>query len=393
MEVAKPLLLFLKNMIDFTLTEDQELIQKTAREFAVEHLAPGVMDRDENAEFPYEQIKLMGELGFMGMMVPEEYSGAGMDTLTYVIALEEIAAVEAAASTIMSVNNSLVCQLLADWGTNVQKDQYLKTLASGIKLGAYSLSEPQSGSDASNLRTHARRKNGHYLINGTKNWVTNGINSDVVVMFCLTDKDLGSKGISAFIVDKGMAGFSTGKKEDKLGIRASDTCELYFEDCEVPVENRIGEEGAGFKIAMNTLGGGRIGIAAQALGIARAALEAAVAYAGARKQFGKTIGSFGAIQNKLANTATEIDAARLLIWRAAKLKDRGKPYVKESSMAKLYASTVAMKAATDCVQIYGGYGYMREYGVERLMRDAKITQIYEGTSEIQQLIIGRELMK
>ena len=380
-------------MIDFTLTEDQELIQKTAREFAVEHLAPGVMDRDENAEFPYEQIKLMGELGFMGMMVPEEYSGAGMDTLTYVIALEEIAAVEAAASTIMSVNNSLVCQLLADWGTNVQKDQYLKTLASGIKLGAYSLSEPQSGSDASNLRTHARRKNGHYLINGTKNWVTNGINSDVVVMFCLTDKDLGSKGISAFIVDKGMAGFSTGKKEDKLGIRASDTCELYFEDCEVPVENRIGEEGAGFKIAMNTLGGGRIGIATQALGIARAALEAAVAYAGARKQFGKTIGSFGAIQNKLANTATEIDAARLLIWRAAKLKDRGKPYVKESSMAKLYASTVAMKAATDCVQIYGGYGYMREYGVERLMRDAKITQIYEGTSEIQQLVISRELMK
>tara|TARA_B100000929_G_scaffold97108_1_gene76155 strand:+ start:78 stop:1220 length:1143 start_codon:yes stop_codon:yes gene_type:complete len=380
-------------MIDFTLTEDQELIQKTAREFAVEHLAPGVMDRDENAEFPYEQIKLMGELGFMGMMVPEEYSGAGMDTLTYVIALEEIAAVEAAASTIMSVNNSLVCQLLADWGTNVQKDQYLKTLASGIKLGAYSLSEPQSGSDASNLRTHARRKNGHYIINGTKNWVTNGINSDVVVMFCLTDKDLGSKGISAFIVDKGMAGFSTGKKEDKLGIRASDTCELYFEDCEVPVENRIGEEGAGFKIAMNTLGGGRIGIAAQGLGIARAALEAAVAYAGARKQFGKTIGSFGAIQNKLANTATEIDAARLLIWRAAKLKDRGKPYVKESSMAKLYASTVAMKAATDCVQIYGGYGYMREYGVERLMRDAKITQIYEGTSEIQQLVIGRELMK
>ena len=380
-------------MIDFTLTEDQELIQKTAQEFAVEHLAPGVMDRDENAEFPYEQIKLMGELGFMGMMVPEEYSGAGMDTLTYVIALEEIAAVEAAASTIMSVNNSLVCQLLADWGTNVQKEQYLKTLASGKKLGAYSLSEPQSGSDASNLRTHARQKNGHYIINGTKNWVTNGINSDVVVMFCLTDKDLGSKGISAFIVDKGMAGFSTGKKEDKLGIRASDTCELYFENCEVPVENRIGEEGAGFKIAMNSLEGGRIGIAAQGLGIARAALEAAVAYAGARKQFGKTIGSFGAIQNKLANTATEIDAARLLIWRAAKLKDRGKPYVKESSMAKLYASTVAMKAATDCVQIYGGYGYMREYGVERLMRDAKITQIYEGTSEIQQLVISRELMK
>ena len=380
-------------MIDFTLTEAQELIQKTAREFAIQHLAPNVMDRDENAEFPYEQLKLMGELGFMGMMVPEKYNGAGLDTLTYVLALEEIAAVEAATSTIMSVNNSLVCQLLVDWGTNTQKDQYLKTLASGKKLGAYSLSEPQAGSDASNLRTYARRKNGYYIINGTKNWVTNGINSDVVILFCLTDKNLGSKGISAFIVDKEMTGLSTGKKEDKLGIRASDTCELYFDDCKVPIENRIGDEGIGFKIAIKTLGGGRIGIAAQALGIARAALEAAVAYAAKRKQFGKIIGSFGAIQNKLANTATEIDAARLLIWRAAKLKDKGKPYLKESSMAKLYASNVAMKAATDCVQIHGGYGYMREYGVERLMRDAKITQIYEGTSEIQQLVISRELMK
>ena len=380
-------------MIDFALTETQELIQKTAREFAVEHLAPNVIDRDENAEFPYKQIKLMGELGFMGMMVPKKYNGAGLDTLTYIIALEEIAVVEAATSTIMSVNNSLVCQLLADWGTDTQKDQYLKMLASGEKLGAYSLSEPQSGSDASNLKTHARRENDHYIINGTKNWVTNGINSDIVILFCVTDKDLGSKGISAFIVNKETAGLVTGQKEDKLGIRASDTCELYFENCKVPIKNRIGDEGIGFEIAMKTLRGGRIGIAAQALGIARAALESALTYAIERKQFGKNIGSFGAIRNKLADIATEIDAARLLIWRAAKLKDNGESFIKESSMAKLYASTVAMKAATDCVQIHGGYGYMREYGVERLMRDAKITQIYEGTSEIQQLVIGRELMK
>ena len=380
-------------MIDFALTETQQLIQKTAREFAVEHLAPNVIDRDENAEFPYKQIKLMGELGFMGMMVPKLYNGAGLDTLTYIIALEEIAVVEAATSTIMSVNNSLVCQLLTDWGTDTQKDQYLKMLASGEKLGAYSLSEPQSGSDASNLKTYARRKNDHYVINGTKNWVTNGINSDIVILFCVTDKDLGSKGISAFIVNKETAGLITGQKEDKLGIRASDTCELYFENCKVPIKNRIGDEGIGFEIAMKTLRGGRIGIAAQALGIARAALESALTYAIERKQFGKNIGSFGAIQNKLADIATEIDAARLLIWRAAKLKDNGKSFIKESSMAKLYASTVAMKAATDCVQIHGGYGYMREYGVERLMRDAKITQIYEGTSEIQQLVIGRELMK
>ena len=380
-------------MIDFSLTQTQELIQKTAREFAVEHLAPNVIDRDENAEFPYKQIKLMGELGFMGMMVPEKYNGAGLDTLTYTIALEEIAVVEAATSTIMSVNNSLVCQLLTDWGTDKQKDQYLKMLASGEKLGAYSLSEPQSGSDASNLKTYARRENDYYIINGTKNWVTNGINSDIVILFCVTDKDLGSKGISAFIVNKETAGLATGQKEDKLGIRASDTCELYFENCKVPIKNRIGDEGIGFEIAMKTLRGGRIGIAAQALGIARAALESALTYAIERKQFGKNIGSFGAIRNKLADIATEIDAARLLIWRAAKLKDNGESFIKESSMAKLYASTVAMKATTDCVQIHGGYGYMREYGVERLMRDAKITQIYEGTSEIQQLVIGRELMK
>ena len=380
-------------MIDFTLTSEQELIQKTAREFAKEHLAPGVIERDDKAEFPAEQIKMMGELGFMGMMVPEEWGGAGFDTVTYVIAMEEIAAVELATSTVMSVNNSLVCQLFIDYGTAEQKEKYLKPLATGEKLGAYSLSEPQSGSDASNMRTFAKKEGNHYIINGTKNWVTNGINSDIVILFCLTEKGAGYKGISAFVVEKGTPGLSTGKKEDKLGIRASDTCELYFENCRIPAENIIGEEGQGFKVAMKALGGGRIGIAAQALGLARAALDASVSYAKERKQFGKTIGEFGAIQNKLADMATEVDAARMLIWRAAKLKDEGKIYTRESSMAKLYASSTAMRAATECVQIHGGYGYMREYGVERLMRDAKITQIYEGTSEIQQLVIARDLLK
>ena len=380
-------------MIDFTLTSEQELIQKTAREFAKEHLAPGVIERDDKAEFPTEQIKVMGELGFMGMMVPEEWSGAGFDTLTYVIAMEEIAAVELATSTIMSVNNSLVCQLFVDYGTEDQKEKYLKPLAIGEKLGAYSLSEPESGSDASNMRTFAKKEGDHYVINGTKNWVTNGINGDIVILFCMTEKSVGYKGISAFVVEKGTLGLSTGKKENKLGIRASDTCELYFENCRIPGENMIGEEGQGFKVAMKALGGGRIGIAAQALGLARAALDASISYAKERKQFGKTIGEFGAIQNKLADMATEIDAARMLVWRAAKLKDDGKNYYRESSMAKLYASSTAMKAATECVQIHGGYGYMQEYGVERLMRDAKITQINEGTSEIQQLVIGRDLLK
>ena len=380
-------------MIDFTLTSEQELIQKTAREFAKEHLAPGVIERDDKAEFPTEQIKVMGELGFMGMMVSEEWGGAGFDTLTYVIAMEEIAAVELATSTIMSVNNSLVCQLFVDYGTEDQKEKYLTPLAIGEKLGAYSLSEPESGSDASNMRTFAKREGDHYVINGTKNWVTNGINGDIVILFCMTEKNVGYKGISAFVVEKGTLGLSTGKKENKLGIRASDTCELYFENCRIPGENMIGEEGQGFKVAMKALGGGRIGIAAQALGLARAALDASISYAKERKQFGKTIGEFGAIQNKLADIATEIDAARMLVWRAAKLKDNGKNYYRESSMAKLYASSTAMKAATECVQIHGGYGYMQEYGVERLMRDAKITQIYEGTSEIQQLVIGRDLLK
>lgn len=380
-------------MIDFTLTDEQELIRNTVREFAQEHLAPGVIERDDKAIFPAEQIKIMADLGFMGMMIPEKWGGSGIDTRSYVLALEEIAAVDASAAVIMSVNNSLVCQLLFDWGTNEQKEKYLIPLAKGEKLGAYSLSEPQSGSDASNMRTFAEKNGTHYILNGTKNWVTNGQTSDVVIVFCLTEKGVGYKGISAFIVGKGLKGLSVGKKEDKLGIRASDTCELYFEDCQIPVENLIGEEGQGFKVALKTLSGGRIGIASQALGIARAALDASISYANERHQFGQPIGEFGAIQNKIADMATEIDAARLLIWRAAHLKDLGKPFKKEASMAKLYASSVAMRASRECVQIHGGYGYMQEYGVERLMRDAKITQIYEGTSEILQLVIAKELLK
>ena len=380
-------------MIDFSLNNEQELIKKTARDFANDHLLPGVIERDEKAEFPYEQIKMMGELGFMGMMVPENLGGSGFDTISYVIALEEIASIELATSTVMSVNNSLVCQILMEYGTPEQKEKYLRSLAKGKKLGAYSLSEPQSGSDASNMRTFAKKDGDNYIINGVKNWVTNGINCDIVILFCVTNKDSDKKEITAFIVEKGTEGFKTGKKEDKLGIRASDTCELYFENCRINKENIIGSVGDGFKIAMQTLSGGRIGIAAQALGLAKAALNASVSYAKERKQFGRSIGSFGAINNKIADMATDVDAARMLVWRAAFLKDSGKPFLNESSMAKLFASSVAMKAATECVQIHGGYGYMQEYGVERLMRDAKITQIYEGTSEIQQLVIGRELMK
>ena len=380
-------------MIDFTLTSEQELIQKTAREFAQEHLAPGVIERDDKAEFPTGQIKMMGELGFMGMMVPEEWGGAGFDTITFVIAMEEIAAVELATSTIMSVNNSLVCQLFTDYGTHDQKEKYLKPLANGDMLGAYSLSEPQSGSDASNLRTFAEKSNGHYILNGIKNWVSNGISSDLVIVFALTTKGIGHKGVSAFCVEKGTPGLTTGKKEEKLGIRGSDTCELYFENCKIPVENLIQEEGSGFHIAMKTLDGGRIGIGAQAVGIAQASLDRGLEYSKERKQFGKPISSFGAIKSKLAQMATNIEASRLLVLRAAALKDNYQPYTKEAAMGKLFASQTAMDASRECVQIFGGYGYMQEYGVERLMRDAKITQIYEGTSEIQELVIARTILE
>jgi alkylation response protein AidB-like acyl-CoA dehydrogenase len=375
------------------LSEEQELVRNTACEFAEKHLKPGVIERDENAEFPSEQVKMMGELGFMGVMVPERWNGAGMDTISYALIIEELSRVDASAGVIVSVNNSLVCQILVNYGNVWQKETYLTKLASGQQLGAFSLSEPQSGSDASNIHTVAEKSGQYYILNGTKNWVTSGINSDVVIVMALTDKSAGYNGISAFIVPKDIDGFSVGKKEDKLGIRGSDTCELYFDNCHVPIENLIDKEGQGFRIALATLDGGRIGIAAQALGIAQAALDKSVQYAKERKQFGKTIGSFGALQEKIALMGTNVEASRLLIQKAAVLKDAHKPYTKAAAMAKSFASQTAMDAAIDCVQIFGGYGYMQEYGVERLMRDAKITQIYEGTTEIQQMVIAREIME
>ena len=375
--------------LNFNLTEEQELVKKTAKEFAEVHLEPGVIERDDKSITPLNEIKEMGKLGFLGMMVPEKWNGAEMDTMSYVLAMEEISRIDASAGVIMSVNNSLVCQIFVDWCSDEQKEKYLTKLSTGDWLGAFSLSEPQSGSDASNMRMGAVKNGNSYILNGTKNWVTNGISSDVVIVFAVTEKKVGHKGISAFIIEKGTKGFTTGKKENKLGIRGSDTCELYFENCKVPIENIIHNEGEGFHIAMDTLNGGRIGIATQALGIARASLEKSIAYSNERKQFGKTLNSFGAIKSKLAQMATRLEAARLLIWKAAKMKDSKQAYVKEAAMAKLFASQLAVDASRDCVQIYGGYGYMQEYGVERLMRDAKITQIYEGTSEIQELIIAR----
>ena len=376
-----------------TLTEEQELLRKTARDFAEKHLKPGVIERDENAEVPLAQMKQLGELGFMGIMVPEKWNGAGMDTVSYALAMEEISKIDASAGVMVSVNNSLVCQIFLDWANDQQRNAYLKKLATGEWLGAFSLSEPQSGSDASNMLTFAEKSNGHYIINGTKNWVSNGISSDIVIVFALTEKGIGHKGVSAFIIEKGTPGLSTGKKEEKLGIRGSDTCELYFENCKIPKENLIHEEGSGFRIAMKALNGGRIGIGAQALGIAQASLDRALEYSKERKQFGKSISSFGIIKSKLAQMATNIDASRLLVYRAAMLKDNHKPYTKEAAMAKLFASQTAMDASRDCVQIFGGYGFMQEYGVERLMRDAKITQIYEGTSEIQELVIARSILE
>lgn len=374
-------------------SEEHELVRNTARKFAEKHLKPGVIERDENAEFPSEQVKMMGELGFMGVMVPERWNGAGMDTISYTLIIEELSRVDASAGVIVSVNNSLVCQIFVNYGNDWQKETYLTNLASGEQLGAFSLSEPQSGSDASNMHTIAEKSGQYYVLNGAKNWVTSGINSDVVIVMALTDKSAGYNGISAFIVPKDLDGFSVGKKEDKLGIRGSDTCELYFDNCHVPIENLIDKEGQGFRIALTALDGGRIGIAAQALGIAQAALDKSVQYAKERKQFGKTIGSFGALQEKIAIMGTNVEASRLLIQKAAILKDAHKPYTKAAAMAKSFASQTAMDATIDCVQIFGGYGYMQEYGVERLMRDAKITQIYEGTTEIQQMVIAREIME
>ena len=335
----------------------------------------------------------MGELGFMGMMASPDYNGGGMDTISYVIAMEEIAKVDAAASVIMSVNNSLVCSLLQKYANSFQKEKYLSKLTKGNLLGAFSLSEPQSGSDASNMLTFAKKTSGGYLLNGTKNWVTNGKNSDLVLVAALTEKDVGHKGISCFIVEKDFEGFSVGKPEKKLGIRSSDTTELYFDNVEIPEQNLIGNEGDGFKICLSTLDGGRIGIAAQALGIAQASLEASINYSKERKQFNKPISSFQSIQFKLTDMSIAIDSARLLTKKAAWMKDTGLSFGVYAAMAKLYASEVAMKASTECVQIHGGYGYIKDYGVERLMRDAKITQLYEGTSEVQRLVIARDLLK
>ena len=379
--------------MNFELTEEQKLVQKTARDFSKSELLPGAVERDISKIWPTEAIKKMADLGFMGMMVNPKWNGGGMDSISYTIAMEEIARSDASASVIMSVNNSLVCYVLEKYGTDFIKTNYLSNLASGEKLGAFSLSEPQSGSDASNMNTTAIKDGDSYIINGTKNWVTNGLNSDYVIVFAITEKGVGHKGISCFLVDKGIKGFEVGKPEDKLGIRSSDTTELYFDNVSISENNLIGKEGEGFKIALSTLDGGRIGIAAQALGIAQASLDNSISYSKERKQFGKPISSNQSIQNKLANMAIEIESARLLIRKAAWLKDSKCDFGYAASMAKVYASEVAMRASTECVQIHGGYGYIKETGVERLMRDAKITQIYEGTSEIQRLVIARHLLK
>jgi len=379
--------------MNFQFTEEQIMIKETARRFAEEELAPTVAERDEKEEFPEEAVKKLGELGFMGMMVPTNYGGAGLDTISYVLAVEEIAKVDASTAVIMSVNNSLVCYELNEWGTEEQKQKYLVPLASGRMLGAFALSEPEAGSDASNQRTTAVLDGDSYVLNGTKNFTTNGLHADVVVVFASTDRSKGSHGISAFIVEKGTPGFSVAKKERKLGIRSSDTVSLSFEDCRVPVGNRLGEEGIGFKIAMKTLDGGRIGIAAQALGIAQASLEASVRYSKQRKAFGQYLSEFQAIQFKLADMVTNIEAARLLTLEAAAKKDADERYTEIAAMAKLYASKVAVECALEAVQIYGGYGYIKEYPVERFLRDSKITEIYEGTSEIQRIVIARGLLK
>lgn len=378
--------------MQFELSEEHKMIQSAAKVFAIE-LKAGVIDRDEQAKFPTEFVKTMGELGFMGIMVPEQYGGSGMDTLAYVLALEEIAKIDASAAVIMSAHNSLVLYGLNEYGTEEQKQKYLVPLAKGEKLGAFALSEPEAGSDASSQHTTAEDKGDYYLLNGTKNWITNGGNADIYLVIAQTHPELGHKGINVLIVEKGTPGFSIGPKENKLGIRSSDTHSLMFTDVKVPKANRIGDDGFGFKFAMKTLDGGRIGIAAQALGIAAGAYELALAYSKERKTFGKPISNHQAIQFKLADMEVDIEGARLLTYKAAWTKDQGLPYGKAAAMAKLKASEVAMQHTIEAVQIHGGYGYVKEYHVERLMRDAKITQIYEGTSEIQRLVIAREILK
>ena len=377
----------------FELSEEHLMIQQAARDFANTELKPGVIERDEHQKFPYEQIKKLGELGFLGMMVDPKYNGSGMDTISYVLAMEELSKIDASTSVVVSVNNSLVCFGLENYGSEFQKEKYLKPLAAGEIIGAFCLSEPEAGSDATSQHTTAVDMGDYYLLNGTKNWITNGGNASTYLVIAQTNSALRHKGINVFIVEKGMQGFSVGPKENKLGIRGSDTHSLMFTDVKVPKENRIGEEGFGFTFAMKTLDGGRIGIASQAFGIASGAYELALAYSKERKTFGKPIAAHQAIQFKLADMATEIEAARMLCLKAAWLKDQGLPYALASSMAKLFASDVAMRTTVEAVQIHGGYGFVKEYHVERLMRDAKITQIYEGTSEIQRMIIAREILK
>lgn len=378
--------------MDFQLTEEHQQIREMARTFTQNVLKPGVIDRDRDMIHPTEFLKQMGELGFMGMMVDSKYGGGGMDTISYCIAMEEISKLDASCSVAMSVNNSLVCWGLEAYGTEEQKQKYLTPLAKGEKLGAFALSEPEAGSDATSQKTTAEDKGDYYLLNGTKNWITNGGKADTYLIIAQTHPEKGHKGINVLIVEKGMPGFEIGAKEDKLGIRASDTHSLLFTDVKVPKENRIGEDGFGFKFAMKTLEGGRIGIAAQALGIAAGAYELAVEYSKVRKAFGTEISNHQIIQFKLADMATQIEAARLLVYKAAWLKDQHKDYAVASATAKLFASEVAMRTTTEAVQIHGGYGYVKEYHVERLMRDAKITQIYEGTSEVQRIVISRGVL-
>lgn len=379
--------------MQFQFTEEQLMIQQAARDFAQNELKPGVIERDEHQKFPAEQIKKLAELGFLGMMVDPKYNGSGLDAVSYVLAMEELSKVDASASVVVSVNNSLVCYGIEQYGNEEQKEKYLKPLASGEKIGAFCLSEPEAGSDATSQQTTAIDMGDYYLLNGTKNWITNGSSASTYLVIAQTDVAKGHRGINVLIVEKGMEGFTIGPKENKLGIRGSDTHSLMFSDVKVPKANRIGEDGFGFKFAMKTLEGGRIGIAAQALGIASGAYELALQYSKERKAFGKAISEHQAIQFKLADMATEIEAARLLCIKAAWLKDQGLPYAQASSMAKLFASEVAMRTTVEAVQIHGGYGFVKEFHVERLMRDAKITQIYEGTSEIQRIVISREVLK
>jgi len=379
--------------MNFEFTETQLAIRDTAKQFAEEVLGSDAAVRDEQEEFPREAVKKLGELGFMGMMVHERYGGAGLDTISYVLAIEEISRIDASCGVIMSVNNSLVCFGIEEWGTEEQKQKYLVPLAQGELLGAFALSEPEAGSDAANQQTRARFDGDCYFLNGTKNFTTNGANADIVLVMAATDKPKGANGISTFIVEKGTPGLSVAKKEKKLGIRSSDTASLVFEDCRVPKSNRVAGEGFGFKFAMMTLDGGRIGIAAQALGIGQASFEAARAYSKQRKAFGSYLSEFQAIQFKLADMATNLEAARLLTLEAAALKDARKRYSTAAACAKLFASRVAVNSALEAIQIHGGYGYIRDFPVERYLRDAKITEIYEGTSEIQRLVIARDLLK